>query len=319
MWVKSVSAVILLFCCQMSSANIDCFECVDFNALPDVNLHVACESPDAVFKKTYCDSQLRGCVEEVLTNTTDQTQLTYRYCIQRGSGGYFESPTGHLISSKEPGNNATSCIRENRIDVIRDVCTCTEDLCNYDGCSTCEEYCNVQADDPVPDTSVEMDPKAKEGGITCIKCLDPNSGESRCGLPGVQEMEDYCGDDATRACVEINVSPIGSKYRRCFETAVKDFPEYFVGLTDVSTYSSNISFRGCNVLELNGGGSVTTCICDEDRCNSPCTFCESCEEDETTTTTTSSSQPTTSTTAGSGVANASPLAVSAIFLALQLY
>ena len=40
------------------SANIDCFECVDFNALPDVNLHVACESPDAVFKKTYCDSQV---------------------------------------------------------------------------------------------------------------------------------------------------------------------------------------------------------------------------------------------------------------------
>ena len=40
------------------SANIDCFECVDFNALPDVNLHVACESPDAVFKKTYCDAQV---------------------------------------------------------------------------------------------------------------------------------------------------------------------------------------------------------------------------------------------------------------------
>ena len=67
------------------------------------------------------------------------------------------------------------------------------------------------------------------------------------------------------------------------------------------------------------------CTCDKDRCNSPCTLCESCEEEETTTTATtttaatSSSQPTTSTTAGSGVAYASPLAVSAIFLALQLY
>ena len=41
------------------SAYIDCFECVDYNALPEVNLHVACESPDAVFKKTYCGSPVR--------------------------------------------------------------------------------------------------------------------------------------------------------------------------------------------------------------------------------------------------------------------
>ena len=46
-------------------------------------------------------------------------------------------------------------------------------------------------------------------------CLDPNSstGETRCGLPGVEELEDYCGDDAIRACVEINVNPIGYKFR----------------------------------------------------------------------------------------------------------
>ena len=49
--------------------------------------------------------------------------------------------------------------------VIRDVCTCVEDLCNYDGCSTCEEYCNVQADDPVPDTSMDIDQK----GISLIE------------------------------------------------------------------------------------------------------------------------------------------------------
>ena len=46
-----------------------------------------------------------------------------------------------------------------------------------------------------------------------MECRDPNSGETRCGLPGVEETEVYCGDDATRACVEINVSPIGFKYR----------------------------------------------------------------------------------------------------------
>ena len=82
------------------------------------------------------------------------------------------------------------------------------------------------------------------------------------------------------------------------------------------------------------GGNVTTCICNEDLCNSPCTMCESCEEEETTTTTTttsttttastnptstSSSQPTTSTTAGSGAAYASPLALYAIFFAIMFY
>ena len=41
---------------SLFSAYIDCFECVDVNALPELNLHVACESPDAVFKKTYCGS-----------------------------------------------------------------------------------------------------------------------------------------------------------------------------------------------------------------------------------------------------------------------
>ena len=52
-----------------------------------------------------------------------------------------------------------------------------------------------------------------EGGITCMRCLDPNSGQTRCGQPGVEEVEEYCGDDAIRACVEINVNPIGDKYR----------------------------------------------------------------------------------------------------------
>jgi len=324
----------------MSSAYIDCFECVDYNALPEVNLHVACESPDAVFKKTYCGSPLRGCVEEILTNTTDQTQLTYRYCIQRGNGGdVFESPTGRFIATDEipTGTNTTSCIRENSIDIISDICTCTEDLCNYDGCSTCEEYCNVQADDPIPE---EVDVDAKAGGITCMQCLDPNSvpGETRCGLPGVEEFEDYCGDDAIRACVEINVNPIGIKFRRCLQKAVEEFPEYFVGLRDVATYSSDMSTRGCNILQSNGG-NVTTCICNEDRCNSPCTVCEteSCSEEETTTTTTttttksstalsnptstdSSEDTSTSTPEGSGqsaVAYASPLAVSAVILAMK--
>ena len=46
-----------------------------------------------------------------------------------------------------------------------------------------------------------------------MECRDPNSGETRCGLPGVEETEAYCGDDAIRACVEINVRPIGFKYR----------------------------------------------------------------------------------------------------------
>ena len=38
-----------------------------------------------------------------------------------------------------------------------------------------------------------------------MECFDPNSLETRCGLPGVQEVETYCGDDASSACVEINV------------------------------------------------------------------------------------------------------------------
>ena len=46
-----------------------------------------------------------------------------------------------------------------------------------------------------------------------MECRDPNSGETRCGMPGVEETEAYCGDDAIRACVEINVRPIGFKYR----------------------------------------------------------------------------------------------------------
>merc|ERR1712190_15112 len=70
------------------------------------------------------------------------------------------------------------------------------------------------------------------------------------------------------------------------------------GLQDISVYSSNTSMRACNLLELNGG-NVTTCICDEDRCNSPCTLCESCAEETTTTTTTTASptDPTTTSTA----------------------
>jgi len=300
----AATTVLLLVYFHCSLA-ITCHECVHM----DTGERIACEDPSSAEVQTICGGAVSGCVHEKVDNVNPGGMMnTFRYCTAGGSPGRFAA------------TNQTSCMHFDYVEVLRDVCTCVEDLCNYDGCSTCEEYCNVQADDPVPDTSMDID--TKEGGITCMECFDPNSLETRCGLPGVQEVETYCGDDASSACVEINVIQYDSNsgtFRRCFETAVKDFPEYFMGLTDVSTYSSNISFRGCNVLELNGGGSVTTCICDEDRCNSPCTFCESCEEDETTTTTTSSSQPTTSTTAGSGVANASPLAVSAIFLALQLY
>ena len=41
-------------------------------------------------------------------------------------------------------------------------------------------------------------------------------------------------------------------YRRCYQKAVKEFPEYFAGLQDISAYSSDTSMRACNLLELNG-------------------------------------------------------------------
>ena len=46
-----------------------------------------------------------------------------------------------------------------------------------------------------------------------MECLDTSSGVQKCGQPGVEETEVYCGDDAIRACVEINVAPLGDKYR----------------------------------------------------------------------------------------------------------
>ena len=63
--------------------------------------------------------------------------------------------------------------------------------------------------------------------------------------------------------------------------------------------------------------SLSMCVCDEDRCNADCQSCDSvCQED-----TTSSSEDTTSTPEGSGqsaAAYASPLAVSAVFLAMKI-
>ena len=70
--------------------------------------------------------------------------------------------------------------------------------------------------------------------------------------------------------------------------------------------------------------SLSMCVCDEDRCNANCKSCDSvCQEDDTTSTTSASSSEDTSTSTPegsgqSGVAYASPLAVSAVILAMNL-
>merc|ERR1712117_157653 len=113
-------------------------------------------------------------------------------------------------------------------------------------------------------------------------------------MGAVEEVETYCGDNAVRGCVELRITS-GSLFRRCYQQALQEFPEYFPGVEAISDYSSNKSVKGCvNVAQ--GLGAVQTCFCNEVLCNYPCSECDECEEPTTTTTSTTTTSTTTTTT-----------------------